>query len=347
MKGKNKNINKKEIIYLDILKIFACFMVIINHTNGFILEYKTFANTTFYCIMFSICKVAVPLFLMITGALVLSKNYSYKKVLKCIFRVFIPTFFLSFAFYIDDIGIHNINIFEFLKMILNKPYIQPYWYIYALIGIYIVLPFIQKMVKKFTDKDYIVFISMFLIMPTFIDFLKIYLKVNISYNLHLAFFPIIISIVICGDYISKIKLSKKILSTFIFIFIVAYVIMLLSMYLPYLNKGEISYILGSWNSFPVVLMSTSLFYIIRYFFENKKYSKRLINIITMIASTTFGIYLIHTAIHYKLYKLSIIQKIFNFNGIVAITILDFLVFIVCMIIIYVLKKIPFVKQYKK
>ena len=87
MKEKKKMITKKEIIYLDILKIFACFMVIINHTNGLILENKTFANTTFYCIMFSICKVAVPLFLMITGALILNRNYSYKKVLKCIFRV--------------------------------------------------------------------------------------------------------------------------------------------------------------------------------------------------------------------------------------------------------------------
>ena len=43
---KEDKLNNKEIIYLNIIKIFACFMVIINHTNGFILEYNSFANTT-------------------------------------------------------------------------------------------------------------------------------------------------------------------------------------------------------------------------------------------------------------------------------------------------------------
>ena len=338
-------LNKKEIIYLDILRIFACFMVIINHTNGFVLENKTFANVTFYCIMFSLCKVAVGLFFMITGALVLNKNYSYKKILKCILRVFVPVFCLSLVFYIKDVGVRNINIFWFLKSILSDPYILPYWYIYALIGVYIVLPFIQKMLKRFTNKDYTIFIFIFLIMPTFIKFLTDYLNFNINYNLQSAFFPIIIAIMICGNYISKIRISKKVLIGSIILFITSYIGMFLSMYLPYLNKGQISYTLDSWNAFPVVLMAISLFYIARYLFENKQYSKRFINIITMIGSCTFGIYLIHTALNFKLYKLNIMQNLFNFNAVIAIIILDFLVFIVCMIIIYILKKIPFIKKF--
>lgn len=344
-KNKKEILNNRKIIYLDILKIFACFMVIINHTNGFILETKNFYNTTFYCIMFSICKVAVAIFFMITGALVLNKDYSYKKVFKCIFRVCVPIFTFSLFFYIKDVGIHNINIFEFLKLILNKPYILPYWYIYALVGVYLVLPFIQKMVKKFTNKDYIVFILIFLIIPTLIDFLKNFFTLDINYNFQLAFFPIIISVVVCGNYISKMKLSKKIFFSSIGVFISSYFIMFLSMYLPYLHEDKISYILDSWNTFPVILMSISLFYIFRYLFENKSYSKQITNIITIISSTTFGIYLIHTVLNIKLYKLNIIQKLFSFNGIFAITILDILVFIVCMIIIYLLKRIPFIKNF--
>lgn len=345
MNEKNMIITKKEIVYLDLLKIFACFMVIINHTNGFILENNTFANTTFYCIMFSVCKVAVGLFLMVTGALTLNKNYSYKKVLKCIFRVGVPVFALSCLLYIKDVGIYNINAFKFLKLILSSPYIIPYWYIYALIGAYLVLPFIQKMVKNFTNTDYIIFVLIFLITPAVISFLNVFLRFDINYNFQLAFFPSIISIMVCGYYISKIKLSKKYLISSIIVFVVSYIIMFLSIYLPYLNKGKISYVLDSWNSLPVVLMAISLFYVARHLFENKNFSNRITNIITMIASTTFGIYLIHTILNYKLYKLTIINNVFNFNGIVAIIILDFLVFIVCMIIIYLLKKIPFIKNF--
>ncbi len=336
---------KNEIIYLDILKIFACFMVIINHTNGFILEHKTFANVTFYCMTFSLCKVGVGLFLMITGGLVLNKSYSYKKILKCIFRVFVPIFSLSLIFYIRDTGLHNMSIIQFLKSILVNPYILPYWYIYALIGVYLALPFIQKMIKNFTKQDYIVFIFTFLIVPTLINFLKNYLRFNTNYYFQLAFFPIIITIIVCGDYISKIKISKKNLIVSFFLFIMSYIGMFLSIYLPYLNKGEISYTLDSWNAFPVVLMAISLFYIARYLFENKNYSEKFINVISMVASTTFGIYLIHTALKFKLYKLGIVQSIFKFNRIIAITILDFIVFIVCMTIIYLLKKIPLVKKF--
>ena len=344
-KGINKQLDNKQIIYLDIIKIFACFMVIINHTNGLILESKSFENITFYCIMFPLCKVAVGLFLMITGVLVLNKNYNYKKIFKCIFRVFVPVFFLSLVFYIKDTGIHNINIILFLKSILISPYVLHYWYIYALISIYLVLPFIQKMVKKFTNKDYIIFTLIFLLFPTFINFLNIYLNLKINYNLQLAFFPVIVAIMICGNFLAKIKISKKYFIIALSIFIFSYIGMLLSMYLPYLNIGEISYKLDSWNSFPVVLMAITLFYIVRCLFENNNYSDKKNSLISTIASTTFGIYLIHTVFNYKLYKLSIMQSIFEFNSIIAIIVLDLIVFIVCMIIIYVLRKIPFIKRF--
>ena len=81
-----KNVDNK-IMYIDILRIIACFMVIVNHSVGLCLNHKTFLSSTFYCLSFSICKIGVPIFLMITGALILDKDYSYPKVFKCIIRV--------------------------------------------------------------------------------------------------------------------------------------------------------------------------------------------------------------------------------------------------------------------
>ena len=66
----NKVVESKKI-YIDILRIFACFMVIINHTHGFILDYKSDINIIFYCILFSLCKIGVPIFLMITSCIVI------------------------------------------------------------------------------------------------------------------------------------------------------------------------------------------------------------------------------------------------------------------------------------
>ena len=335
--------NRKQ--YLDIVKIFACFMVVVNHTNGFILENKTFVNMTFYCIMFSICKVGVGLFLMITGALTLKKTYSYEKVLKCIIRVFVPVFGLSLIFYVRDVGVHNINIIYFLKSILSNPYVEPYWYVYALVSIYLVLPFVQKMVKNFNCRDYRIFIVLFLVIPSFINLLKNYMHLDINFNFKLAFFPVIITFVICGNYIAEMKLSKKVFVVSIIIFAISYVGMFLSMYVPYLKNGEISYNLDSYDAFPVIFMCMSLFYIGKFLFEGRTYSTIMVKAITIITSTTFGIYLLHTILKYKLYKLEIMQRVLEFNSVVAIIFLDFLVFAVCMVIVYLLKKIPIIERF--
>lgn len=320
-------------------------MVIINHTNGFILDNKNFINSTFYCICFSLCKIGVPLFLMITGSLILDKSYSYKKILNCIFRVLVPVVGLSLIFYIKDFGIENFNIALFIKDIINEPYTTEYWYIYALIGIYMTIPFLQKMVKSFENKDYILFSILFLIIPSLIDSMKPYFNIDINYNLITAFFPLIISLVVCGNYISKVQLSKKFFIISIFTFLISYILMFSSMYIPYLKNSTISYALDSWNAFPVIIMSISFFYIVRYLFENLSMHHKINNIICIIASTTFGIYLIHNALNYRLYKLNITQSIFSYNSILGSIFLNFLVFIICMIIIYLLKKIPVIRRF--
>ena len=94
MKKSNKQ-KSTHIIHIEIIRIIACLMVIINHVNGLVLANNNFSNSTFYCIGFSLCKIGVPLFLMITGSLILEKKYDYRKVFKCIFKVLIPVIGIS------------------------------------------------------------------------------------------------------------------------------------------------------------------------------------------------------------------------------------------------------------
>lgn len=67
-------------VYLDFLRILACFLVIVNHTNSDIFLNSSIGITWFVSITyFFICKIAVPLFVMISGAVLLGKKDSYKK----------------------------------------------------------------------------------------------------------------------------------------------------------------------------------------------------------------------------------------------------------------------------
>ena len=124
-----QKISKENRYYwLDILKIIACFCVIVNHIGLFGL---TEANclpsaVLFYCLQFSLCKIGVPLFVMASGYLYLtsekSNNFTYKMVLKRIFRIVVPLVLMTLLFTIKENGLKNFNIFEFIINFINKPF---------------------------------------------------------------------------------------------------------------------------------------------------------------------------------------------------------------------------------
>ena len=67
--------------------------------------------------------------------------------------------------------------------------------------------------------------------------------------------------------------------------------------------------------------------------------------INFIASTTFGIYLIHSLLNHKLYTLEIMIELFSFNAILGTIVLELLIFNISMAIMIVLKKIPVIRWF--
>ena len=85
----------KKKIYIEVLRIIAALFVIFNHTGsmGFELYSSyTICSPKYWIMLFLsiLCKVAVPLFLMISGALLLNKDLNVKEIWKYrISRIFI------------------------------------------------------------------------------------------------------------------------------------------------------------------------------------------------------------------------------------------------------------------
>lgn len=341
----------KRYYWLDILKIIACLCVIVNHFGGLILDFTNYSHSSvvFYCIQFALCKIGVPLFIMVTGYLFLKSekgnNFTYKTVLKRIFRIFVPLFIISLLVTIKNNGINNFNLLIFLKSFVSEPYSTVYWYLYMLIGLYIVTPFVNKMINKFQNIDYKFFIILFLIFPAIISLVNIYFNFNVSSYFFESFFPGIIAYYISGVYLAKIDIKKEYFIIAWFFFFVLSGLFFLTLYLPYLKAGTISYAFDSYLSIFVIIQSFSIFYIVRYIFENQKFNKMIAKIISEISKTTFGIYLIHYFTFNRIINLSIIKNIFSFNAIIGVVLTELCVFIICGIITYILRKIPLVKNF--
>ena len=334
---------KNRVIWIDILKIIACFFVIINHSGGYIFEYTSYNkfSVLFYSINFAICKVAVLIFLMITGYLLLQKESTYKQSFKRIFRVLVPLLALSLVIYVKQCGFH---VKHFIYSFFNEPIIKPFWYLYMLCGLYLMIPFMSKVIKVLKENDLRNLIIICLIIPGLIPVIGILFHININSNFTLSLISYPIVFALAGVYLSKVELNKKNRNIAFLCFIIPILFFILSMYLPFLKTQKISYALDTF-SITSNLPALSLFYLIRYFFSNKESSKNFKSIISTISSVTFGIYLFHFSMIGILSKVEFIQQIFKFNPYIGIIIFQLICFVICGIITYIMKKIPVIKKF--
>ena len=103
-------VNTKKEVYLEILRIIAICFVIFNHTglNGYWLFTQRTPDTLFFYIYLFLslfCKFAVPLFMAISGAVLLGRtDEPVKKNRQRIFRIVTVLVVYSFVFTIGLSG---------------------------------------------------------------------------------------------------------------------------------------------------------------------------------------------------------------------------------------------------
>lgn len=167
---------KKRIEWIDYLKAFACFLVVLGHLLQSLqkINIDSNLNISSFLIWF-IYLFHMPLFMCMSGFLYCKnkKDFSwneYKKFeIKKIINLTIPyIFFYLLSLFINILFSSSVNTpkgINELIGIFNNP-MAPYWFLYTLLSIFIVIPLIEKILKK----DYLVFtiLSIFKILSLFI-----------------------------------------------------------------------------------------------------------------------------------------------------------------------------------
>lgn len=334
---------KHHILWLDLLKILACFLVVVNHSGSWLLVYGGYNNISvlFYSISFAICKIGVPLFLMTSGYLLLQKEWDYSYIKKRVFRIVVPLLLVSLYLYIEQNNLDS----NFIFTILENPMKLAYWYLYMLIGLYFMLPFVKKMIKEFLVNDYRALITLALLIPGTISAIQSLFHLKISEYFSMAIIPYPLIYCVTGYYLSMVELNKRNRNIALISFIISIIVFILSLYLPFLSNQEISYALDSSFKITTILPAMSVFYLFRYYFCHREFKRYQMKCITEVSLCTFGIYLLHCLYIIKLYKFSIIQRIFCFSSFAGIISLQVAVFVYCGFITFCLRRIPIVKKF--
>ena len=135
-------------ISFDLIRILAIFLVMYNHRETYIFYHHVPRMGLRYILSMcgaAFCKCGPPLFFMVSGALILHKKESFRRIFRHrILRILIVMVILSILIValIPDSD-------SFLKTFFSGLN----WYLYAYIGYLLMLPFLRILVNHMTRKD--------------------------------------------------------------------------------------------------------------------------------------------------------------------------------------------------
>lgn len=342
---------KNRILYLDILRIIACFGVIANHTNIILkkadisIASVSNAELTGGIIYMVLCKMAVTLFLMVSGVLLLKKADSYKKIFQRIFRVGIVLLVFSLGYYM--IGDYAHTPMDFVKTVTRTNVTTAFWYLYLYLGILVMLPVLQKMVKNFNITDYRYFLFFALAVCSF-SFIT-------EYNAHfsLPVFATSVGVFILGYYLDNYVDLKKYnykwfmaagLSCSLIIagFLFAYT------YRGVMAHSETAYRLIVYDNVFYVVLSICVFLMVKYAVLAKTDNRNgeIKRAVCFTGECTFGIYLFSDYIISR--TMPLFENWADNSGIymlLIVILLDILVFVLGFVMTAALKQIPVIKKF--
>ena len=329
------------------LRAIACVAVIVLHTvYSAVLLYGNGQNQSIMIISMAIvdCLMwAVPCFIMVTGALLLNpdKQIGYKKLFgQYIARIFIALVLFGMVFRIFDVFMDKepVNLKGFLYgfyEIFTGTGWSHIWYLYLLIGLYLLLPFYIKAVDQSSKNEISYLLGLYILFLSILPVLQIW-NINCGFYIHVStIYPFYL---FCGYAIYRhVWKPGKILSG-ILVLVGTFLIVILTV-IRWQHNNPALEVLWGYSSFLVVIQAIGIFSLLK---DAGASGKCLIKkILLKIDSCSFGIYLIHMIFVRLLLRYMGVNP-YQTGGVVTFIVLICGNLFISYIIIWGLKKIPYI-----
>jgi surface polysaccharide O-acyltransferase-like enzyme len=164
----------------------------------------------------SLGRIGVPLFVMLTGVLLLqpSKTESLKAFFKKRWaRLGLPFFFWGTLYFVYIYLTHNntITANTIINGWLNGPYMQ-FWYIYMLAGLYLLTPILRVLIAHIDAKTMKYFIVLWVLSASIVPLITYFTSITVNSGV----FTVTgwVGYYILGIYLLDVKISRKYLVAF-------------------------------------------------------------------------------------------------------------------------------------
>jgi surface polysaccharide O-acyltransferase-like enzyme len=343
---------------VDLIRVIAILCVLLIHaTNDLTSQFMGFDFARWWIVDIYQCigRMGVPLFLMLTGALLLTpakKDENIKVFLKKRFsRIGLPFIFWGIICFIWTAYVENQPITQdfIVNGILKGPYFT-FWYLFMLAGLYLITPLLRVMITHLSDKLYKYIICLWAIGIATAEIIKFASGGQYQLANTVFLIPMCTGYFIIGPYLAKVQIRRKILATLTILGLTLTSIATALMVIYF--KDSNVYFFHDYFSPTVILAALPLFVLLNSYAKPQNTSQTKTTswkqyIIRAISESTLSIYMLHMLVLYAIQNglLGFTLTGNVINSIIGVPITATLMLILCLIIIIPLKKIPGLKKF--
>lgn len=324
---------KKREYAFDLLRIISMFMVIVIHvSNVYSRHFAVIASDDYLASLIynTICRVSVPIFFMISGALLLDRNFDKQKYRKRITHIITLIIVWDIIYLVWEYFFSGITR-DHLYRLLWEPYRKHLWFLYTIVVLYILQPIMKWILAK-SPKIVKIILLMIWFSISFCSVINPRLVSRLSIIIYIGYF-------IIGKYLYdwiKTKSFKKYTIVEVIIMIICFGMSIYLNYKTSISKNAFYNLYFAYKTPFIVFSSLALFTLVITHYQKEKVEKE----IEILSDVSLGVYLIHGIF------LDIIKRfpILEMKALFSIPLLALIIFIVSVMSVWLLKKIKIMEK---
>ncbi len=328
-----KTTSSSTLRWVDLIRVVGAFLVVMAH-----ISYQGGGSLLIASYYFVISRIAVPLFFMVSGFLLLQKMEPYGDFFKKrSLKVFVPFIAWSVIYMLwkkesFDLPFSMEIVASYMIKILRGPRENHLWFFYALIGLYLFTPILRVFVARASMVDLYYFCGLwFFVVPVSL-FVQEFSPIRIGFELY--FIAGYSGYFMLGLLLGRLQYTNTQLYGLGFLLLI---FSIGTTALSYFVKSEY---FASYLSMNIVLMTAFAYILLR----EVQVGDNLYRFLIPLSRASFGIYLVHVIVLAELEKMPVVSNWFSMgSSVYMIPLLGLLGFLVSFIVVAILQKIPVVR----
>lgn len=341
----------KRTYHIDILNIMACFSVVVLHSTGEVFSFGASGTWFAALLMQTLGHFSVPVFFMLSGATLLNYRERYTTrdyFIKRFNKIGIPFIFWTCIYVLwnqfEMKAPPITGLMDVVNIFLNNGATNIFWFFYALIPIYLLIPVLSLVDWQKNRRTLIYLLALCFFFNEILPILSRFAGINITSYADLPFKISYIDYALLGYFLQNTDLTNLQRKIIYAGGVLGFIGMFAGTWLISQPIGKTDDFFMNYHSLFCYLMAVAVFVLVRSLCDNGisakiEESKTGKSLLKSLSGASFGIYLVHYLVIMKLF-----EQVEFFHPVALMVTEAITVYLISLGITLLIKRIPLIKR---